>query len=372
MEPPRMADGQFRAILDGLLEGCQIIDREWRYVYVNDAVARQARKGKHELLGSRMMDVFPGIDQTEMFGILEKCMQDRAVSRMLNEFTFPDGSRGWFELSFQPVAEGVLIMSLDVTEVRRADDEVRRLNADLEARVAERTAELQAANHELDAFTYSVTHDLRAPLRAIDGFCRILVEDHAGRLEAEGKRLLGSVRANAQRMDQLITDLLHLAKVGRGRLQDEAIDMAAMASAAWREIASADPHSGFECTIGALPPARGDPVLLQQVWANLISNAVKYTLPKGERRIEIGGRTEPGWTIYYVKDTGVGFDPAFGHKLFGVFERLHRLEEFEGTGVGLAIVRRILERHGGRVWAEGAVGVGATISFALPAPEAVP
>ncbi len=369
METPRMQDAQFRAILDGLLEGCQIIDREWRYVYVNDAVARQGRKEKHELLGSRMMDLYPGIDQTEMFGILKKVMQDRVASRMLNEFTFPDGSRGWFELSFQPVPEGVLIMSLDVTEVRRAEEAVRALNLDLEARVAERTAELREANHELDAFTYSVTHDLRAPLRAIDGFCRILLEDHASRLEAEGKRLLGSVRANAQRMDQLITDLLRLAKVGRDRLQDEAIDMAAMASAAWGEIVPADLQPGFECRIGDLPPTRGDPVLLRQVWANLISNAVKYTLPKEERRIEIGSRTEPDWTIYYVKDTGVGFDPAFAHKLFGVFERLHRLEEFEGTGVGLAIVRRILERHGGRVWAEGAVGVGATVSFALPAQE---
>lgn len=370
METPTMQDGQFRTILDGLLEGCQIIDREWRYVYVNDAVARQGRREKHELIGSRMMDVYPGIDQTEVFTVLKKCMHDRVVARMLNEFTFPDGSRGWFELSFQPVPEGVLIMSLDVTEVRRAEDAVRKLNADLEARVAERTAELQAANQELDAFTYSVTHDLRAPLRAIDGFSRILLEEHGSGLEADGKRLLHAVRANAQKMDQLITDLLRLARVARERLQDVAIDMTAVATGVWGEIAPADPKPSFECVIGDLPPTRGDPVLLRQVWANLLSNAVKYTLPKQERRIEIGGRTEPGWTIYYVKDSGVGFDPAFGHKLFGVFERLHRSEEFEGTGVGLAIVRRILERHGGRVWAEGVVGVGATVSFALPAREA--
>lgn len=365
----RIPDEHFKAILDGLLEGCQIIDPEWRYVYVNDAVARQGRRAKDELIGARMTDLYPGIDQTEMFGTLRRCMQDRVASRMLNEFTFPDGSRGWFELSFQPIPEGVLILSLDVTEVRSAEEAVRALNAALEDRVAERTAQLQAAYQELDAFTYSVTHDLRAPLRAIDGFSRILTEEHGPRLEAEARRLLVSVRANAQRMDQLISDLLRLAKVSRGELQEETIDMAGLASAVFQELAAPEVRETLTFAIGHLPPARGDPVLIRQVWANLISNAVKYSLPKEDRRIEIGGYREPGEAIYSVKDSGVGFDPAFAHKLFGVFERLHRAEEFEGTGVGLAIVRRIVERHGGKVWAEGAVGTGATVFFSLPARE---
>ena len=227
---------------------------------------------------------------------------------------------------------------------------------------------MQAANKELEAFAYSVSHDLRSPLRAVDGFSRILLEEYADKLDAEGKRLLNVVRTNTQRMDQLITDLLTLSRITRGEMQFSRIDMTALAQSVYHEIASQKAQATFAFSVAPLPDALGDPVLLRQVWSNLISNAVKYTMPKDERRIEIRGayRAEDGMNVYFVKDNGVGFNPDYTHKLFGVFQRLHTTAEFEGNGVGLAIVQRIVHRHGGRVWAEGQVNQGATFYFALP------
>jgi signal transduction histidine kinase len=238
--------------------------------------------------------------------------------------------------------------------------------ATLEKRVKERTGQLEAANKELEAFSYSVSHDLRAPLRSIDGFSQIVTEEYSNKLDAEGRRILNVIRSNTQKMGELITDLLDLSRVTRDEMKTVRVDMATLANSVFREIASPDVQRKYSLSIEALPDAYGDPSLLRQVWRNLISNAIKFTATKDVRRIDIGTRSEDGMTVYSIRDSGVGFDPQYTHKLFGVFQRLHTTEEFEGTGVGLAIVQRIVHRHGGRVWAEGRIGEGATFYFALP------
>jgi light-regulated signal transduction histidine kinase (bacteriophytochrome) len=238
---------------------------------------------------------------------------------------------------------------------------------ELEQRVIERTAQLEAANKELEAFSYSVSHDLRAPLRAIDGFSRIILEDYLDKLDDEGKRLLNVIGNNTQKMGQLIDDLLVFSRLGRQEISPSDIRMTELAKRVFEDIKPLPNERNLQFNIKTLPVAQGDRSLIKQVFANLLSNAIKFTRPKEMGSIEIGGTNDGAENIYYVKDNGVGFDMQYVDKLFGVFQRLHSAAEFEGTGVGLAIVQRIIHRHGGRVWAEGKVGEGATFYFSLPA-----
>jgi signal transduction histidine kinase len=240
---------------------------------------------------------------------------------------------------------------------------------DLELRVELRTAELRAANRELEAFSYSVSHDLRAPLRAIAGFVQILEEDHAEKFDTEARRALDRVKINARRMGQLIDDLLAFSQIGRSTMLRQSVDLTAIAKAVAEE-AIATSEKKIDLTVETLPPVYGEASLLNQVFVNLVSNAVKFTARVSAPAITIGSTTTNGETVYYVRDNGVGFDDRYAAKLFGVFQRLHRPDEFEGTGVGLAIVHRIISRHGGRVWAEGRMNAGATFYFTLPASPA--
>jgi signal transduction histidine kinase len=251
--------------------------------------------------------------------------------------------------------------SLD--DLRREIDQRERA----ERAAQQYAAELETANRELEGFSYSVSHDLRAPLRAIDGFSRILLEDYRERLDDEGRRLLDVVRASTQKMAQLIDDILEFSRMGRRELVAAELDMEAVARSVLQELEPSWAGRDLRVELARLPPARGDGPLLHQVWANLLGNAVKFTRPKAGAAVELGGRVEARENVYYVKDNGVGFDMRYADKLFGVFQRLHGPQEFEGTGIGLAIVKRIVARHGGRVWAEGKVNEGATFYFALPA-----
>lgn len=284
----------------------------------------------------------------------------------------PDGAIRWIRDRGSPVKDKTGRVSYyvgvawDITDRKQAEDEIRSLNAELEQRVARRTAELEAANKELEAFSYSVSHDLHAPLRAINGFTGILSQNYSKQLDEEGRRTLDFVCAEAKRMDQLIRDLLAFSRTGRQSMQCREIDMHALAQTVFDECAAQAPNRNLQFKLHPLPPARGDLALLRQVWVNLIFNAIKYTRPKDTAVIEIGSRTEGGELLYYVKDNGAGFDMDYVKKLFVPFQRLHSLEEFEGTGVGLALVQRIIHRHEGRVWAEGKINEGATFFFTLP------
>ena len=233
---------------------------------------------------------------------------------------------------------------------------------------AKRAAELEIANKELDSFTYSVSHDLRAPLRAIDGFSRILEEDYGQKLDKDGIRIIGVIRENSQKMGKLIDDLLGLSRIGRKEIKAADIGMKEMASSAFNELMALNPEREISLIISDLPHVSADPALMKQVWTNLLSNAIKFTRKQKSPTIEVASVTDSlnEEVILSVKDNGIGFDMKFVEKLFGVFERLVDEREFEGTGCGLAIVRRIIQRHGGRVWAKGTPNIGATFFFSLP------
>jgi PAS domain S-box-containing protein len=291
------------------------------------------------------------------------------------EFLRGDGTRGTLRASSAPIRDGQgqviagVVTFYDITEQKRVEAQIRSLNEELHQRiieVSERTAQVEAANKELEAFSYSVSHDLRAPLRAIEGFSRMLMEDHAARLDGEGLRLLKVIRTNTGVMGQLIDDLLTLSRTGRQELRMGEVDLSVLAKRVFKEIRDQAPKRNLRLEMKSLPPAQGDRALLNQVMVNLLNNAGKFTRSKENPLIEVGGWTEEQENIYYVKDNGVGFDMRYVAKLFGVFQRLHRSQEFEGTGVGLALVQRIVNRHGGRVWATGKVNKGATVFFSLP------
>lgn len=253
-----------------------------------------------------------------------------------------------------------------ISERKQAEEEVRRLNVELESRVIERTEQLRNANSEMEAFTYSVAHDLRSPLRSINGFSQVIAQKCTDAIDPEVERMLNRIIYNANRMDELITGILALSQVVRSNVAFDCVDMTALAESSYRDIAAPQVLEGFTFSISPLPVCLGDATMLRQVWVNLLSNAIKYTMPKIERRISVEGHFEDGMIVYSVKDTGVGFDQRYSDKLFGVFQRLHKEEEFEGTGIGLSIVARIVKRHGGKVWASSEIGKGATFYFTMP------
>ena len=545
----RTSEQRFRSTMDNLMEGCQIMGRDWCYLYINAAAAGHNRRPATSMIGRTIMECFPGIESTEVFAAMRACMDGGPARDMEIEFVHPDGSKAWFHLIIQPVPEGVFTLSVDISDRKAAEailsrqqEELRVLNAELEQRVLERTAQLASANVELDhnrdelqhlfeslpglylvltpelrivavsdaylkatmttregvlgrglfevfpdnpddtdangvsnlrasldrvrssaapdtmaiqkydirrqdgvfeerywspinspvlgmngrvkyiihrvedvtefmrqkaqplvptdelrarmdqmeaeifksaqrvqetnrqlevankeleAFSYSVSHDLRAPLRTVDGYSQAVLEDYGEQLPDEGKRYLQTIRRGAQQMGELIDDLLKFARLSRATMEVGSVDMNRLVRAALSDLHFMPGDPRVDLRQEELPTARGDAALLRQVWVNLLSNALKYTGRREKAVIEVGSQSKEGATVYFVKDNGAGFDMRYADKLFGVFQRLHRAEDYEGTGVGLAIVQRIVHRHGGRIWAEAKEGCGATFYFTL-------
>jgi PAS domain S-box-containing protein len=502
-EALRKSEELFHSTLDNMMEGCQIIGADWRYLYVNEVVAKQGRRPAKEFVGRTMMECYPGIKTTPMFELLAQCMKDRLPRQMENEFVYENGEKAWFQLAVQPVPEGVFVLSLGITERKRAEDELKKHRYHLEELVKERTAELkkseekfrtladftydweywldperrmlyispsceritgfspdsfykepqfintiihpddrqsfenhvglyhvgnkhsesderefrivdrnggtkwiahvcapitgeggaylgrrvsnrditkrkhaeeelrrqsvelEATNRELESFAYSVSHDLRAPLRTIDGFSQIIIDDYSGKLDEQGKNYLLRVKSATQRMGQLIDDMLKLSRITRQELKREETDLSMMVRKISAELSHNQPERQVEFVIKPGCAEDCDRQLIGIALENLIGNSWKYSSRHTSARIEFGATEKDGKTVYFVRDDGAGFDPAYADKLFSPFQRLHAASEFEGNGIGLATIQRIVRKHGGSVWAEGQVEKGATFYFTL-------
>ena len=370
-EALRESEKQFRTMVDAIPQLACMTQADGFVIWYNQRWYDYTGTTPENMEGNGWESV---IDPSFLSKVIEAWKVSIATGEPF-EMEFPiraaDGHYGWFLTRVFPLKDdaGKVVRwfgtNTDVSEKRKVDEEIRDLNAALEKRVAERTGELVAANKELEAFSYSVSHDLRSPLRAMDGFSQAVLEDYGALLPEDGQRYLRTIREGAQRMGTLIDDLLTFSRLSRVPLSKQEVKTVKLVSHALEGLNSHREGRQVDIRIGDLPACLGDPALLNQVWINLLSNALKYTRQRKGAVIEIGCKTEEREDIYFVRDNGAGFDMQYAHKLFGVFQRLHRADQFEGTGVGLAIVQRIILRHGGRIWAEAAVNQGATFYFTL-------
>jgi PAS domain S-box-containing protein len=349
--------------------GYHSVDKDGYYVRVNDTELSWLGYERDQLLGKlKLSDLLTPQYAANFERTFSLFKEQGQVNDLELEMVRRDGSIFPALLSATAIrdAGGAFLMSRStiVDNTNRKLGEKAMIEAQEKLKAANR--QLEYANKELEAFSFSVSHDLRAPLRTIMGFSEIIESDYANELKPEAKKLFTSICNSAKKMEQLIVDLLAFSRVGRAEMTRSHINMGALAQLVYDELISAEAKATFEFLIADLPDASGDPALIRQVWINLISNAIKYTLPAEEHRIQIGSYVEEGMNVYYVRDSGVGFNPDYTYKLFGVFQRLHQSSEFEGSGVGLVIVQHIVQRHGGSVWAEGKINQGSTFYFSLP------
>jgi PAS domain S-box-containing protein len=369
----RDSEAHFRALLELAPDAIVITDPEGRIELINAQTEALFGYRREELIGQTVEILLPPRYRP---GHMEKRLgytsdpRTRPMGAGLELYALrKDGGEIPVLISLSPIRgeSGLSIFSAirDITEQRQTEQRIHQLNT----RLAQQNAELQAVNQELEAFSYSVSHDLRAPLRAIDGFSRILLQEQAEKLDAGARNLLERVRRAAQHMGNLIDDLLKLSRVTRADLQFETVDLAQLASDAMeaQRLQAPDRSVCFICARQLL--VRGDARLLRIALDNLLGNACKFSGQREDACVEFGMRVENGETIYFVADNGAGFDMAYADKLFGAFQRLHDTHEFPGTGIGLATTQRIIHKHGGRIWAEAAVNAGARFMFTLPRQE---
>jgi PAS domain S-box len=372
----RESETRLRAVLNSSLSAVIVTDDRGRIIDWNARAEKMFGRSRAEALGLDLSVVLPPlIDRPEARGMKrylgggDESLEETGIIETTARRR--DGSELAVEVAINPLVSGGVVtfcaFITDITDRKRAEEEVQALNQQLERRVEERTKQLESANKELEAFSYSVSHDLRAPLRHIDGFATMLAAHAQAALDDKGKRYVQVITDAAKRMGRLIDDLLSFSRHGRADLHFVPVKFSGLVEEVRRHMSAELAERSITWRIGPLPEMRVDVAMMHQVFVNLIGNAVKYTRNRSEAIIEIGAKISPEEVVVFVRDNGAGFNPKYRDRLFGVFQRLHSESEFEGTGVGLANVQRIVHRHGGRTWAEGEVDKGATFYFALPA-----
>ncbi|OHD57035.1 MAG: hypothetical protein A2Y33_08900 [Spirochaetes bacterium GWF1_51_8] len=378
---------RFRQTLDIMIEGCQIIDREFRYVYLNDTAAIHARMKKEDLLGHSMAEMFPGIDNSEMFAKLRLCLDNNESHRMENLFQYPDGTSKWYDLRIQPAPEGAFILSLDITDFKEAQTILSRTNVELENMVQERTRSLEAALKEADEanraksdFLANMSHELRTPLNSVIGFSEVLQDRLFGELNDKQKEYLSYIEKSSRHLLTLINDILDLSKVESGnmRLEVSEVPVRGVIDSSLLMVKEKALKHSVSLAVEIAPDAditlSADERKLKQVIVNLLTNAVKFTRDHGKVSVAVYTNKSPGGNektvelIFRIEDTGIGIKPD---ELSQLFKRYGQLEtayqrKYEGTGLGLSLVKRLVELHGGRVWAESEFGKGSRFYFSLP------
>jgi PAS domain S-box-containing protein len=365
-----LSEARYRALVENISDVIISFDPKGNVSYVSPAIQNLCGLAPGKITGHKLTEFAHPSDQAGLARAFSSALAggcDWHEFRLLDK----DGRIRHVRITGRPLMEaeqaaGLTCVMSDITERKQAEDALRKLNEELERRVAERTAGLESANKELESFAYSVSHDLRAPLRAMEGFSRILLEDYKDTLDANAQRYLGLVCDGAVHMGHLIDGLLAFSRMSRQEMGAASIDMNALAVDVFAALQATEGQLNVRFVLGKLPPAHGDATMIRQVLINLLGNAIKYTQRQPEPVIEMTGERCGNESAYRIKDNGAGFDMKYASKLFGVFQRLHSAEEFEGTGIGLAIVKRIVERHGGHVSAEGKLGEGAIFRFTLP------